>query len=187
MLGALVVFAFSVFPGSATGEELGWRGFALPQLQATRTALQASLVVGLGWGLWHLPLWLTGSDSHPIELFPAFVVSAMAMSVILTWMYNGTDGSLFVIVVYHAAANLPITLLLAPLGRSIIQPFLIYAGLLAVTATAITLRTAPGILGLRPSNGRSTGNPAGGLNRSGRWGADHDNPIDKVGDTGSLW
>lgn len=135
--GALALFAFSIFPGSATGEELGWRGFALPRLQADRTALQASLLVGLGWGLWHLPLWLTGSASRPIALYPAFVVSAMAMSVILTWIYNGTGGSLAVVVVYHAAANLPITLLLAPLGRSVIQPFLIYTGLIVVAAAVI--------------------------------------------------
>lgn len=135
--GALALFVFSIFPGSATGEELGWRGFALPRLQANRTALQASLLVGLGWGLWHLPLWLTGSASQPIALYPAFVVSAMAMSVVLTWIYNGTGGSLAVVVLYHAAANLPITLLLAPLGRSVIQPFLIYTGLIVVAAAVI--------------------------------------------------
>lgn len=135
--GALALFAFSIFPGSATGEELGWRGFALPRLQANRTALQASLLVGLGWGLWHLPLWLMGSASQPIALYPAFVVSAMAMSVILTWISSGTGGSLALVVLYHAAANLPITLLLVPLGRSVIQPFLIYTGLIVVAAAVI--------------------------------------------------
>jgi uncharacterized protein len=55
----VVLLLFSIFPGSAGGEELGWRGFALPHLQSGRSALGASVVLGLAWGVWHLPLYLT--------------------------------------------------------------------------------------------------------------------------------
>jgi uncharacterized protein len=60
ILGVLFLFAFSIFPGSAVGEELGWRGFALPRMQVRNSALKASLIIGILWGTWHLPLWLTG-------------------------------------------------------------------------------------------------------------------------------
>src|SRR5215218_11124847 len=67
--GAVVLFVIFIFPGSAGGEELGWRGFALPQLQARRSALGASVVLGVAWGVWHLPLYLTGADARPLSLF----------------------------------------------------------------------------------------------------------------------
>ena len=84
------------------------------------------LILGPLWGSWHLPLWLIGRESNPLILFPAFVVSAIPMSVLLTWIYNSTGGSLLIVVLLHATANLPVTLLLAPLGSDMIQPFLIF-------------------------------------------------------------
>jgi uncharacterized protein len=137
----LVMFVFSIFPGSALGEELGWRGFALPHLQTDRSALGASLVLGAIWGAWHLPLWLTGTESHPLSLFPAFVFTVIAASVIYTWMYNSTGGSLLIIVLFHAASNLPLTLLITPLGSKMTQPFLIYVALMVATAVAVVLAT----------------------------------------------
>ena len=101
-----------IFPGSALGEELGWRGFVLPRMQARHSALKASLLIGILWGPWHLPLWLTGTESHPISLYPAFVVAVIASSVFYTWLYNNTGGSLLIVVLYHAASNLPITVLI---------------------------------------------------------------------------
>jgi membrane protease YdiL (CAAX protease family) len=67
LLSAIIAVAFMTFPGSALGEEIGWRGFALPRLQFRRTALTASLVVGSLHGLWHLPLWLNGNVDHPLS------------------------------------------------------------------------------------------------------------------------
>jgi uncharacterized protein len=141
IVGVLALFVFSIFPGSALGEEVGWRGVALPLLQGRCSALTASIVVGVLWGTWHLPLWLTGSESHPIRLYPAFVLTVIAASVIFTWMYNSTGGSLLVVVLYHAAANLPLSLLLTPLGDATTQPFLIYAALMVLTAVAVVVTT----------------------------------------------
>jgi len=140
---ALFMFVFSIFPGSAMGEELGWRGFALPHLQRDHSALGASLVIGAIWGCWHLPLYLTGTEFRPPSIFPAFVLAVIATSVICTWLYNSTGGSLLIVVLYHAAANLPITLLIAPLGEQSARPFLIYLALLLVVAGATVVATGP--------------------------------------------
>ena len=141
IFGVLFLFAFSIFPGSAVGEELGWRGFALPRLQARHTALKSSLIIGILWGSWHLPLWLTGTESHPISLYGPLVVAVIASSVICTWLYNNTRGSLLIIVLYHAAINLPITVLIAPLGSQMAQPFLIYVALTVVAAVIVVIVT----------------------------------------------
>lgn len=132
--GAAFLFLFSIFPGSALGEELGWRGLLLPRLLDRYSPLTSSLAVGTLWGAWHLPLWMMGADARPLAVFPIFLVSTVAMSVIMTWMHLGTGGSLFVIVLYHAAANLPLTLLVAPFGSAMALPFAISTALLIVAA-----------------------------------------------------
>lgn len=137
LVGALAFFALSIFPGSALGEEIGWRGFALPLLQARMSALRASLLIGVVWGCWHLPLWLRGAETNPLGLFVPFVVMVTAMSVLCTWMYNGTGGSLLVVVLLHAATNLPLTLLIAPLGDEMTMPFLVLVALMVLTAATV--------------------------------------------------
>ena len=135
ILTIVILFAFHIFPGSALGEELGWRGFALPHLQDTRGALATALILGPLWGSWHLPLFLANTDSRPLALFPLFVLSAIALSVVLSWLYNSTGGSLLLVVLLHATANLPVTLLIAPLGRqAMIQPFAIFTAMLVLLA-----------------------------------------------------
>jgi hypothetical protein len=100
-------------------------------------------MIGVLWGFWHLPLWLTGTESHPIGLYPAFVVTVVASSVMLTWMYNGTGGSLLIVVLAHAAANLPLSLLITPLGDAMTQPFLVYAAILVAAALVVVVVTGP--------------------------------------------
>jgi uncharacterized protein len=141
ILGVVFLFAFMIFPGSALGEELGWRGFVLPRMQARHSALKASLLLGILWGCWHLPVWLRGTESAPIGLYIPFVVAVIASSVVYTWLYNNTGGSLLIIVLFHAASNLPITLLITPLGSQMTQPFLIYVAFMVVAAVAVVIAT----------------------------------------------
>ena len=143
LLGAAVFLAFSIFPGSALGEEIGWRGYALPRLQTRRSALSASLILAPIWALWHLPLWLTGEPGRTPALYAAFVISAFAMSVILTWVYNSTGGSLLMVVLLHATFNLPITLLRDTLGPRATVPVLLYFGLLVVAAIVAVIVAGP--------------------------------------------
>ena len=141
--GVMFVLVFSIFPGSAGGEEIGWRGFALPHLQRPRSALAASLVLGVGWGVWHLPLFLIGTDNRPLSMYAPFALATVALSVFYTWMYNGTGGSLLIVVLFHAASNLPLTVLLEPLKGQVLQPFLIYDGLLILAAIVLVAVTGP--------------------------------------------
>lgn len=85
------------------GEELGWRGFALPRLQARMSALSASLILGLLWALWHLPLYLTAG--HPLSevFFGWFLLSILADAILFTWIFNNTRGSLLVVLLFHAS------------------------------------------------------------------------------------
>jgi len=145
--GAIFLFLFSIFPGSAGGEELGWRGFALPHLQRGRSALGASVVLGLAWGVWHLPLYLTGADFRPLSLFAPWVVAAVAASVIYTWIYNGTGGSLLIVVLYHAASNVLLTVFLVdPFEDQVARPFLIYVALVVVAAALVVAVAGPAAL-----------------------------------------
>jgi membrane protease YdiL (CAAX protease family) len=144
--GVLSVFLFSIFPGSALGEELGWRGFALPRLQARRSALTASLIVGAVWGTYHFPLFLLGSPVRPFALFLPFALSCVIMSVFYTWMYNGTGGSLLLAVLLHAATNLPLTIVMGPLQERVLTSYWIYDAILALTAAALIARTGTAAL-----------------------------------------
>jgi membrane protease YdiL (CAAX protease family) len=107
LIGLIAVkFLYQVFFFNATGEEVGWRGFALPRMQSLISPLVACLVLNLFWGLWHLFLWK--AEGKPVltpeywvrtylELFPGTVV--------LGWLYNRSRGSILVAGIAHAAAN----------------------------------------------------------------------------------
>jgi uncharacterized protein len=139
LLGVMIPLAFSIVPGSALGEEVGWRGYALPRLQARRSALSASLILGVIWAFYHLPLSFTGQAFRSPSLFVPFAISTIALSVILTWVYNSTGGSLLLVVLLHATANLPLTLLLEPLGGRAMLPFSLFVGLMVVAAIVVVV------------------------------------------------
>jgi len=143
LLGIAIFFALSIFPGSALGEEIGWRGYVLPRLQSRMSALSASLLLAPFWALWHLPLWLTGDPFNTPNFYPAFVVSAFAMSIITTWVYNSTGGSLLMVVLLHATVNLPLTLVIDDLGPQANVPVLLYFGLLVVAAVVVVVVAGP--------------------------------------------
>lgn len=106
-----------VFLVSGGNEEPGWRGFALPRLQRRHGALVASLLVGAGWAVWHLPLHVLGTDltagSRPFPLYAAWVIS---LSVVFTWLYNSTDGSVVLPMLLHAANNSALAVAVVPTG-----------------------------------------------------------------------
>jgi membrane protease YdiL (CAAX protease family) len=96
------VLPFFILDAIANGEEIGWRGYVLPRLQARHNALVAALVLGLIWALWHVPKLLTHWDW---PYFAVFALDTVAKSLLLAWLYNNTGGSLLLVVLAHAAWN----------------------------------------------------------------------------------
>jgi uncharacterized protein len=99
-----LVLPWLVFEILTNGEEWGWRGYVLPRLQAKHSALVASLIVGVIWGVWHLPKFL-GTGAGGERSFLWFVIAHLALSVLYTWLYNSTRGSLLLVTLFHASGN----------------------------------------------------------------------------------
>lgn len=102
---SVAVSAFLVSSLSNPWEEVGWRGFALPRLQERYAAWVASLILGVFWGLWHLPLFFwKGNPMADYPFFPWFA-GIVALSFLYTWLYNSTQGSLLVTSLFHIFLN----------------------------------------------------------------------------------
>jgi uncharacterized protein len=87
------------------GEEVGWRGFALPRLQQAYHPLLASLMLGAIWAIWHLPaFFMEGSQQSQLGM-PYFFFATLGYSILYSWIYNGTKESLFMIWLLHSANN----------------------------------------------------------------------------------
>jgi uncharacterized protein len=125
-------------------EELGWRGFALDRLQARMSPLSASVVLGLSWSLWHLPLFCVsgttqaGLGSNTLD-FWLFLLNPIALSALFAWVYNQTGGSILSAILMHLGFNVTASLLY-PLSP---QAWLIHAGLLLISM-AFTLKVRKG-------------------------------------------
>lgn len=86
-------------------EEYGWRGYALERLQQQWSPLAASLLLGLGWGVWHIPLhFISGTVQAAIPV-TEYIAQTMVLAVLYTWLYNHTGGRIAVAALFHAAAN----------------------------------------------------------------------------------
>lgn len=114
-----------IFTGLA--EEVGWRGYALPELQRHHTAEKASWILGIAWGLWHLPSnllmpYLAGTLTVPmaIAVVLGLTFGAVGWTIVLTWIYNNT-GSLFWIIVLHGFYNWVMSYLVLSSGNHMAQ------------------------------------------------------------------
>jgi uncharacterized protein len=90
------------------GEETGWRGFALPILQRRRGPLAAALLVTPIWAVWHVPYFFTVTTYRGFAPagYVGFVFGLGCGSIVLTWLYNGTGGSILACAVWHGLYNL---------------------------------------------------------------------------------
>ncbi|HEX6250659.1 MAG TPA: CPBP family intramembrane glutamic endopeptidase [Gemmatimonadaceae bacterium] len=101
----LLLFATLVSTPVQAGEEIGWRGYALPRLAARAGLPAASLVLGAIWALWHLPLFLMSGTDSTGQPFLLFTLAVIAVSVAMTWLYVRAEGSLLLVMLMHAAIN----------------------------------------------------------------------------------
>jgi uncharacterized protein len=128
-------------------EEFAWRGVALPVLQRRHSALLASLLLGAVHTLWHLPYFFTlGRPFYEQVGFPAFAAWTLALTIILTWIYNSTRGGLLLPVLFHAAQFAWQQLLSPPE----VAPFFISVGLLWAVAVGVIATHGPASLAAKP-------------------------------------
>jgi uncharacterized protein len=92
-------------PGAPLGEELGWRGYALPRLQARTTPFAAGVILGMIWGAWHLPLFWMDFMPHAELSMVLFMANIVLASVLFVWMFNGSGGSVLLVMLFHGVGN----------------------------------------------------------------------------------
>jgi membrane protease YdiL (CAAX protease family) len=123
-------------------EEVGWRGFALPRLQRRLPALPAALVLGVIWASWHLPELISDPTGQrpPVQ----FVIGILAQSVILAWLYNSTNASLPMVIMFHAALNTAARFLLPGFAEGYYQlAWWILTGIDVLLAVIVTFLGGP--------------------------------------------
>lgn len=132
---------FFLFGVITNGEEIGWRGYALPRLQARHGALAASLVIGCVWAFWHVPKMLTeGGPGYPIWLF---VLDTMAKAVLFTWIFNNTGGSLLTVSLLHASVNTSAVFLPVIPTDGSVRPYALSVGLFCLAAIIVIVMNRP--------------------------------------------
>ena len=101
----LVVGALLLSTPFQAGEEIGWRGYALPRLAERMGLSWASVALGIIWACWHLPLfYIAGTDTSG-QPFPVYLLAVTAASVAMSWLYVRSHGSLLLVMLMHAALN----------------------------------------------------------------------------------
>jgi membrane protease YdiL (CAAX protease family) len=119
---ALAFFATALY-GGPLGEEAGWRGFALNRLQKRFDPLLASVYLGLIWGIWHLPLHVTGYYNqvfgNPWMGLLLRLFTTIPLAVLFTWLFNRTHGNLLVMIILHTMVNITSALVAPEIGMYI--------------------------------------------------------------------
>ena len=134
------IVTFFIIIGIVNGEELAWRGFALPRLQAKYNALTSSIILGVLWALFHLPLFFTLTGSSQADESPiGFLLSTVSLAILYTWMYNHTRGSVLMAYLFHAAANTWTRVFSIDHGNATVGWIL--TSLIALTAVIVVMTT----------------------------------------------
>jgi membrane protease YdiL (CAAX protease family) len=126
------VIVISAIPG-AFMEELGWRGFALPRMQDKTTALAASVILGFVWGIWHIPSMIFFGQTDILSITLS-VINFIPGTILFTWLFNNTKGSLLLVTLFHASTQYSNNFL----GVIPTQTANILVWLVAITIVALT-------------------------------------------------
>jgi membrane protease YdiL (CAAX protease family) len=140
---SIPVFFTTLIVGGPLTEEPGWRGFALPRMLEVQSALTASLVLGVIWAAWHLPVILT--DETGQRPLVQYFILLTAQSVLFTWLFNNTRRSVFLAILLHTMFNTA--------GAFFFQMYIgtdhyqqlwwIYAGLVSLAAAVVAAVAGP--------------------------------------------
>ena len=160
-------FAFiaTFFGGGPLGEEIGWRGFALPRMQKQYGPLWGTLLLGILWSGWHLSDFLTASKGGGqgtgwtvfFANFLVFTLTVVSLAIILTWIFNHTGGSIFIAILAHTSVNI-LEVLLIPRYLTLDQISLHRAALTGFgTVALLILILTRGRLGYQSAQEKSLG------------------------------
>ena len=133
-------FILLLIPGlGGTWEEPGWRGYALPRLQVGLSALLASLILGVLWAFWHLPLMVVG------EVPRSDIVFVISWTVVFTWLFNNTRGSVLLAMLMHAMNNTISGSFIGPMfsGADSVRQGWLYAALWCAVAVVLVVVAGP--------------------------------------------
>lgn len=100
-----VNFVLVLLIGGPLGEEFGWRGLALPALETRFNLPWDSLILGLIWTVWHLPLFFISSAAQYSLSFWLYALLTIPLTILITWVYHGSGESLLLVMLFHAAVN----------------------------------------------------------------------------------
>jgi membrane protease YdiL (CAAX protease family) len=116
LLGMVILFFLYNFIYGGLSEEPGWRGFALPRLQVKFSPLVSALILGVLWAVWHAPARFGGMEAKSVSDTIVEWVLIVLVSVIFTWLFNRTKGSILVTALVHPAMNTTGNFLTGSLG-----------------------------------------------------------------------
>jgi len=156
LLGPVIALPFYL------GEELGWRGYALPKLQRKYSALWSSVIVGALWMVWHVPaFWApsgTALSGQPVTLLAVgwYLVLLVGVSVLMTWIYNNAEGSVLLMLLFHGMFTGPALFPLFPDMPSDAQATIIRFVVIPVWALALLVIA---VFGPRRLSRRRSGDP----------------------------
>ncbi|NCA76259.1 MAG: CPBP family intramembrane metalloprotease [Alphaproteobacteria bacterium] len=102
----LTVFFMNMILGGSIGEESGWRGFALPLLLKKYSPVEASIILGLITAVWHIPIDISNDFLQAIGAIVIRIVWSFSLSIIFTWFFLKTGGSLLIAIIFHTAINI---------------------------------------------------------------------------------
>ncbi len=146
LLAYIQTFVLVLILGGPLLEEPGWRGFALPRMQRLMGPLAASVVLGVLWGLWHLPQflvpsWAASSGGGGLRGIVLFTLTAIMFTVVMTWVFNNTRTSLLLAILLHASIDTfsgTLAGIFPPAALASALPFLLGFGVLAVVLVLAT-------------------------------------------------
>jgi membrane protease YdiL (CAAX protease family) len=129
-------FLLLIMPPFVLGEEIGWRSYALPRLQKRHSAWWASVILCALWGAWHIPSFLTRNSIHQDQSFLLFMYWLLQMTVVITWVYNNTAGSVLHTWLFHVSMNYTGFLTPFTMRAAIIATVLVLTGVVLIVILA---------------------------------------------------
>jgi uncharacterized protein len=111
----LLALLFNLLFTGPLGEELGWRGYALPRLFKRFSPFKASLILGILWGIWHLPSFFVSAMVQSGLSLPLFLLNALCLSCLASWLFMNTGGSVLITILLHYMVNFCVSVIGVPL------------------------------------------------------------------------